>query len=64
MRFHITDLSGVDLGGAKRLADQLFLGQFIGHGQPTAWPIMIDGAASDHGQDRITISLGRVQGFQ
>ena len=62
--FHITDRVGCHLGGGQRLAQQLFLGPLVGHGHPTAGAIMIDRAAFDHGENRITVAFGRAESFE
>ncbi|HNK18731.1 MAG TPA: hypothetical protein PLG92_10185, partial [Piscinibacter sp.] len=45
-------------GVVQRLAQQFFLGMAVRHRQPTARPIMVDRAAFDNSQDRITGGFG------
>ena len=58
MRFNIGDFGRGHLRGGKGLAQQLLLRQPVGHGQPAAGAIMVNGAAFDYGQDRIAIPFG------
>ena len=64
VRLNVAHRVCADLGCSQGAPDQLFLSQTIGHSQPTAGAIMVDGAALDDRQDWIAIPFGITEPFE